>query len=36
MWVEVMHAPAEPIFSVLVSSMNSTPEASDPRKKTGT
>ena len=34
--VEAIHAPVALIFSVLVSSMNSTPEVSMPRRKTGT
>ena len=36
MWVEVMQAPVALILKVLVSSMNSTPEESTPRRKTGT
>jgi len=35
-WVEAKHAPEELIFNVFVSSMNSAPEESIPRKKTGT
>jgi hypothetical protein len=31
-----MHAPVALIFRVLVSSMNSTPEVSTPRRNTGT
>ena len=34
--VEAIHAPVALILSVLVSSMNSTPEVSTPRRKTGT
>jgi hypothetical protein len=34
--VDAMHAPAEPMFNVLVSSMNSIPETSAPRRNTGT
>jgi len=35
-WVEAMHAPVALMFRVFVSSMNSTPEVSTPRRKTGT
>jgi len=35
-WVEAMQAPVALMLSVLVSSMNSTPEVSTPRRKTGT
>jgi len=35
-WVEAMQAPVALMFRVLVSSMNSTPEVSTPRRKTGT
>lgn len=35
-WVEAMHAPVALMFRVFVSSMNSAPDASIPRRNTGT
>jgi hypothetical protein len=35
-WVEAMQAPVALMLKVFVSSMNSTPEESTPRRKTGT